>query len=40
MNVVGSFMWLAVGGTALHYWQGYVAPYDQVVVVQEQLVSS
>lgn len=38
MNVVGSLMWLAVGGTALHYWQGYMAAYDQVVVVQEQVV--
>lgn len=38
MNVVGSFMWVAVGGTALHYWQGYMAAYDQVVVVREQVV--
>lgn len=38
MNVVGAFMWVAVGGTALHYWQGYMAAYDQVVVVREQVV--
>lgn len=31
-------MWVAVGGTALHYWQGYMAAYDQVVVVREQVV--
>ncbi|KAG8223352.1 hypothetical protein J437_LFUL001230 [Ladona fulva] len=23
MNVVGTFMFVAVGGTALHYWHGY-----------------
>lgn len=23
MNFVGTFMFVAVGGTALHYWHGY-----------------
>lgn len=38
MNVVGAFLWVAVGATAIHYWQGYMATYDQVVVVREQVV--
>ncbi|KRT80336.1 hypothetical protein AMK59_8148 [Oryctes borbonicus] len=25
MNVVGLFMWLAVGAIALHYWHGYLS---------------
>ncbi|KAJ8980133.1 hypothetical protein NQ317_009192 [Molorchus minor] len=24
MNIVGVFLWVAVGATALHYWQGYL----------------
>lgn len=39
MNVVGAFMWVSVGATALHYWQGYMADHDQVTVVQERTVS-
>jgi len=27
MNFVGCFMWLAVGGTALHYWHGYMSEH-------------
>lgn len=26
MNFVGTFMFIAVGGTALHYWHGYQSP--------------
>lgn len=39
MNVVGAFMWVSVGATALHYWQGYMADHDQLVVVHERTVS-
>lgn len=39
MNVVGAFMWVSVGATALHYWQGYMADHDQLVVVRERTVS-
>lgn len=39
MNVVGAFMWVSVGATALHYWSGYMPDHDQVVVVQERTVS-
>lgn len=39
MNVVGAFMWVSVGATALHYWQGYMADHDQLVVVRERVVS-
>lgn len=38
MNVVGAFMWVSVGATALHYWQGYMADHDQLVVVRERTV--
>lgn len=38
MNVVGSFMWVAVGATALHYWYGYMADHDYVAVAQERVV--
>lgn len=39
MNVVGAFLWVSVGATALHYWQGYMNDHDQVVVMQERTVS-
>lgn len=38
MNVVGSFMWVAVGATALHYWNGYMPDHDFVVVTSERVV--
>jgi len=38
MNVVGAFMWVSVGATALHYWQGYMADHDQLTVVHERTV--
>ncbi|XP_055383634.1 protein snakeskin-like [Condylostylus longicornis] len=25
MNFIGAFMWISVGGTALHYWNSYVS---------------
>lgn len=28
MNVVGTFMWIAVGGTAIHYWHGYLPTHE------------
>lgn len=39
MNVVGAFLWVSVGATAIHYWQGYMADHDQIVVVPERTVS-
>lgn len=38
MNVVGVFMWVAVGGTALHYWKGYIADHDYLYVASERQV--
>jgi len=38
MNFVGAFMWVAVGGTALHYWNGYMADHDFLLVVRERTV--
>lgn len=39
MNVVGAFLWVSVGATALHYWHGYMADHDQIVVIHERTVS-
>lgn len=36
MNVVGTFMWVAVGGTALHYWNGYIPDHDFLGVTSER----
>ncbi|XP_062716742.1 protein snakeskin-like [Aedes albopictus] len=36
MNVVGTFMWVAVGGTALHYWHGYLAEHDFQHITSER----
>uniref|UniRef100_A0A182FBV4 MARVEL domain-containing protein n=1 Tax=Anopheles albimanus TaxID=7167 RepID=A0A182FBV4_ANOAL len=36
MNVVGTFMWVAVGGTALHYWHGYLAEHDFENITSER----
>ncbi|KAF3422836.1 hypothetical protein E2986_09803, partial [Frieseomelitta varia] len=36
MNFVGTFMFVAVGGTALHYWHGYQAENKFDTVVQER----
>lgn len=38
MNVVGAFLWVSVGATAIHYWQGYIGDHDQIVVVPERTV--
>ena len=39
MNFVGTFMFVAVGGTALHYWHGYQAENKFDTVVQERQVT-
>lgn len=36
MNIVGTFMWIAVGGTAIHYWHGYLDDHDLVHVTSER----
>jgi len=38
MNFVGTFLWLAVGGTALHYWSGYLADHDFLYVASERQI--
>lgn len=40
MNVVGIFMWLAVGATALHYWHGYMAEHRFIYISSERQVSA
>lgn len=39
MNFVGTFMFVAVGGTALHYWHGYQSGQKFVSDVPERQVS-
>jgi len=38
MNFVGCFMWLAVGGTALHYWHGYLSEQKFTTFTSEREV--
>jgi len=38
MNFVGCFMWLAVGGTALHYWHGYLDEHHFTTFTSEREV--
>lgn len=38
MNIVGTCMWIAVGGTAIHYWHGYLTDHDFVHVTAERQV--
>ncbi|KAG5895926.1 hypothetical protein JTB14_016330 [Gonioctena quinquepunctata] len=38
MNIVGVFLWIAVGATALHYWHGYLAEHKYVHVDSERSV--
>ena len=38
MNFVGTFMWIAVGGTALHYWHGYQSDHDFTFSASEREV--
>lgn len=40
MNFVGAFMWIAVGGTALHYWNGFLADHDQLHMSSERQVNN
>lgn len=40
MNVVGTIMWLSVGGVALHYWAGYMPEHDFKLIVSERAVST
>lgn len=39
MNIVGVFLWIAVGATALHYWNGYLQENWYTVVDSERQVS-
>lgn len=38
MNIIGIFMWLAVGATALHYWHGYQSEHKYIHVSSERQV--
>jgi len=38
MNFLGIFMWIAVGATALHYWQGYQSEHKFIHVSSERQV--
>ncbi|XP_028134396.1 protein snakeskin [Diabrotica virgifera virgifera] len=38
MNIVGIFMWIAVGATALHYWLGYLSEYKYTTIDSERQV--
>ncbi|XP_008547782.1 protein snakeskin [Microplitis demolitor] len=38
MNFVGMFMFIAVGGTALHYWHGYQAEHKYIHVATERQI--
>lgn len=38
MNFVGMIMFIAVGGTALHYWHGYLAERKYIHVATERQV--
>ncbi|PBC29354.1 hypothetical protein APICC_08207 [Apis cerana cerana] len=38
MNFVGTFMFIAVGGTALHYWHGYQSENKFDLIVQERQI--
>lgn len=38
MNIVGVFLWVAVGATALHYWHGYLAEHKYTYVNSERQV--
>lgn len=40
MNIVGTFLWVAVGATALHYWSGYLQENWYTVVDSERQVSN
>ncbi|XP_034934512.1 protein snakeskin [Chelonus insularis] len=38
MNFVGMFMFIAVGGTALHYWHGYQSEHKYLHVATERQI--
>ncbi|KAK3909367.1 Protein snakeskin [Frankliniella fusca] len=38
MNFVGTIMWISVGGTALHYWSGYMKEQHYTTNVPERSV--
>jgi hypothetical protein len=38
MNFIGMFMFIAVGGTALHYWHGYMGEHKYLHVAGERQV--
>ncbi|XP_066153409.1 protein snakeskin isoform X1 [Euwallacea fornicatus] len=38
MNIVGLFLWIAVGATALHYWHGYLSEHKYTYVNSERQV--
>ncbi len=38
MNFVGTIMWISVGGTALHYWSGYMKEQHYTNNVPERSV--
>ncbi|PSN58310.1 Protein snakeskin [Blattella germanica] len=38
MNVIGTFLWIAVGGTALHYWHGYQSEHKYTTFTSEREV--
>ncbi|XP_036326274.1 protein snakeskin-like [Rhagoletis pomonella] len=38
MNAIGTAMWLAVGGVAMHYWLGYMSDGDFSYVSSERSV--
>ncbi|XP_037938983.1 protein snakeskin [Teleopsis dalmanni] len=38
MNVVGTCLWIFVGGVALHYWNGYMSDEDFLYVNSERQV--
>lgn len=40
MNIVGVFLWIAVGATALHYWHGYLSEHKYTYVNSERQVKS
>lgn len=40
MNVVGVFLWVAVGATALHYWSGYLLEHKYQTAASEREVST
>ncbi|KAI4457087.1 protein snakeskin [Holotrichia oblita] len=39
MNIVGIFMWLAIGAVALHYWHGYLSEQRFIYVSAERQVN-